>query len=274
MEIAGEYNIFGRVSPEQKQILVKALKTMGHNVAMTGDGVNDILALKEADCSISVASGSEAARNVSHLVLLDSNFLNLPAVVGEGRRVVNNIVNSASLFLMKTFFTFVLTIFCLIMNRNYPFTPNQIILLEMFTIGIPSFFLALQPNQEKIKGKFINKVALKSVCYGLILFATFLACFIFDRYLGTNCYETLASLSITFVGLMILLKICTPLNLFRTILFLGMVALTSIALLILPYDSFFSFVPITVTHKIFITMLTFLSFMVLYLPLIFKQKKS
>ncbi len=273
MEIAGEYNIFGRVSPEQKQILVKALKNMGHNVAMTGDGVNDILALKEADCSISVASGSEAARNVSHLVLLDSNFLNLPTVVGEGRRVVNNIVNSASLFLMKTFFTLVLTIFCLIMNINYPFTPNQILLLEFFTIGVPSFFLALQPNQEKIEGKFINKVAIKSVCFGLILFATFLACFMFDKYLGTSCYETLASLSVTFVGLMILLRICTPLNMFRTILYLGMVSLTAVALLILPYESFFGYVPITITHKIFIAMLTFLSFMILYLPLIFNRKK-
>ncbi len=274
MEIAGEYNIFGRVSPEQKQILVKALKNMGHNVAMTGDGVNDILALKEADCSISVASGSEAARNVSHLVLLDSNFLNLPAVVGEGRRVVNNIVNSASLFLMKTFFTFILTIFCLIVNINYPFTPNQIILLELFTIGIPSFFLALQPNQDKIEGKFINKVALKSVCYGLILFVTFLSCFMFDRYLGTSCYETLASLSITFVGLVILLKICTPLNMFRTILYLGMVAATALALLIMPYESFFSYVPLNVTHKIFIALMAAISFVVLYLPLIFKRKKS
>ncbi len=274
MEIAGEYNIFGRVSPEQKQILVKALKNMGHNVAMTGDGVNDILALKEADCSISVASGSEAARNVSHLVLLDSNFLNLPAVVGEGRRVVNNIVNSASLFLMKTFFTLVLTIFCLIININYPFTPNQIILLEFFTIGVPSFMLALQPNQDKIKGKFINKVALKSVCYGLVLFITFIACFLFDKYLGTNCYETLASLSITFVGLVILLKICTPLNMYRAVLVVGMIALTALALLILPYESFFGYVPLTITHKIFIAMLTFISFAVLYSPLLFKQKKS
>lgn len=274
MEIAGEYNIFGRVSPEQKQVLVKALKNMGHNVAMTGDGVNDILALKEADCSISVASGSEAARNVSHLVLLDSNFLNLPAVVGEGRRVVNNIVNSASLFLMKTFFTLVLTVFCLIVNINYPFTPNQIILLEFFTIGVPSFMLALQPNQDKIKGKFINKVALKSVCYGLVLFFTFIACFLFDKYLGTNCYETLASLSITFVGLVILLKICTPLNMYRAVLVLGMITLTALALLILPYENFFGYVTLTITHKIFIALLTFISFAVLYCPLLFKQKKS
>lgn len=274
IESAKEYNIFGRVSPEQKQILVKALKNMGHKVAMTGDGVNDILALKEADCSISVASGSEAARNVSHLVLLDSNFLNLPAVVQEGRRVVNNIVNSASLFLMKTLFTLLLTIFCLIVNINYPFIPNQVLLLEFFAIGIPSFILALQPNSNKIEGKFINKVAIKSVCYGLILFLSFLACYIFDiNFLGGKSYETMASLTITFVGLVILLKICRPLNVYRGVLSAGMIIGTLLALFILP-NSFFGFVDLSLTGKLFIALITFVSFFVLFLPLILTKNNK
>ena len=274
IECASEYNIFGRVSPEQKQILVKALKNMGHKVAMTGDGVNDILALKEADCSISVASGSEAARNVSHLVLLDSNFLNLPQVVKEGRRVVNNIVNSASLFLMKTLFTFLLTIFCVIVNINYPFVPNQVMLLEFFTIGIPSFFLALQPNDKPVEGKFINKVAIKSLCYGILLFFSFLACYYFDTlYLTGALYETMASLCVTFVGLVVLLKICRPLNVYRGILVAGMLLGTMLSLLILP-DTFFSYVAIPLIGKLFIALITFLSFTILFLPLLLTNKKQ
>lgn len=274
IECANEYNIFGRVSPEQKQILVKALKNMGHKVAMTGDGVNDILALKEADCSISVASGSEAARNVSHLVLLDSNFLNLPQVVKEGRRVVNNIVNSASLFLMKTLFTLLLTVFCLIVNINYPFIPNQVLLLEFFAIGIPSFILALQPNSNKIEGKFINKVAIKSVCYGLLLFATFLSCYIFDKTFGAGTsYETIASLSVTFVGLVILIKICRPLNVYRGVLVAGMILATMLALFLLP-SVFFSYVTLTITSKLFIALTTFVSFFVLFLPLILTKNNK
>ena len=151
IDAADQYTIFGRVSPEQKSILVKALKAKGHKVAMTGDGVNDILALKEADCSIAMASGSEATRHVSNLVLLDSNFSSMPSVVAEGRRVINNIQKSSSLFLMKTIYTILLSIFCLIVKTDYPFTTRQVLLLEILVIGIPSFFLALQPNNEKIK---------------------------------------------------------------------------------------------------------------------------
>ena len=273
IECASEYNIFGRVSPEQKQILVKALKNQGHKVAMTGDGVNDILALKEADCSISVASGSEAARNVSHLVLLDSNFLNLPQVVQEGRRVVNNIVNSASLFLMKTIFTFLLTVLCLFLKIDYPFIPNQVLLLEFFVIGVPSFILALQPNSKKIEGKFINKVAIKSVFYGLVLFASFVACYLFDTtFSNGTSYETMASLSVTFIGLVVLLRICRPLNLYRGLLAIGMVLGTFITLYIMP-SSFFNYVPLDLTSTIFVLLLTFVSFFILFLPLILTKNK-
>lgn len=265
MESVNDYNVFGRVSPEQKAIIVKALKNAQNKVAMTGDGVNDILALKEADCSISVASGSEAARNVSHLVLLDSNFLNLPMVVEEGRRVVNNIVNSASLFLMKTFFTIALTVFCLCTGINYPFVPNQILLLEFFTIGVPSFFLALQPNKEKIRGKFINLVAKKSVLYGILLFATFLSCYFYGTYhLSGVSYETMSSLAITFVGLMILLKICKPLNWYRTVLYIAMVLGTILALKVIPW-SFYSYSNLTNEAILFIVVVVLSSFVLLNL---------
>ena len=273
IECAGEYNIFGRVSPEQKQILVKALKNLGHKVAMTGDGVNDILALKEADCSISVSSGSEAARNVSHLVLLDNNFLNLPQVVKEGRRVVNNIVNSASLFLMKTLYVFMVTIFCLITKLEYPFAPTQMFLLETFVIGLPSFFLALQPNNNKIQGTFLNQVALKSVSYGILLFATFLSCYGFDIYvLGTNTYETLASLSMTFVGLVVLLKLCVPVNIYRGILIASMVVVTLLSLFILP-ASLFYYQALTLTENLFVALITFVSFALVFIPLIVKKRE-
>lgn len=274
IESVNDYNVFGRVSPEQKAIIVKALKNAQYKVAMTGDGVNDILALKEADCSISVASGSEAARNVSHLVLLDSNFLNLPTVVEEGRRVVNNIVNSASLFLMKTFFTIALTVFCLCTGINYPFVPNQILLLEFFTIGVPSFFLALQPNNEKIKGKFINLVAMKSVLYGVLLFSTFLSCYFYGtHHLSGVSYETMSSLAITFVGLMILLKICKPLNWYRTILYIAMFVGTILALKIIPW-SFYSYSTLSQEAILFIVVVVLASFILLNLDSYYNLDKA
>lgn len=274
IESVNDYNVFGRVSPEQKAIIVKALKNAQYKVAMTGDGVNDILALKEADCSISVASGSEAARNVSHLVLLDSNFLNLPTVVEEGRRVVNNIVNSASLFLMKTFFTIALTVFCLCTGINYPFVPNQILLLEFFTIGVPSFFLALQPNKEKIKGKFINLVAMKSVLYGVLLFSTFLSCYFYGtHHLSGVSYETMSSLAITFVGLMILLKICKPLNWYRTILYIAMFVGTILALKIIPW-SFYSYSTLSQEAILFIVVVVLASFILLNLDSYYNLDKA
>jgi cation-transporting ATPase E len=169
IEIADKYTIFGRVTPEQKATLVKALKAKGKTVAMTGDGVNDILALKEADCSVAIAAGSDAARSVSHLVLLDSNFSSMPSVVAEGRRVVNNIQKSSSLFLMKTLFTIIISIMVLLLGKSYPFSPVQFMALEYFVIGLPSFFLALQPNHNIIKGKFISNLLRNALPAGLTL---------------------------------------------------------------------------------------------------------
>lgn len=155
---AKEYTIFGRVTPVQKKELVQALKKEGHTVAMTGDGVNDVLALKEADCSIAMASGSDATRNVAELVLLDSNFASMPEIVLEGRRTINNIERSATLFLVKTIYAGILAIIFLFVNMPYPFMPIQLTLISTVTIGIPSFVLALEPNKERIKGKFLRNV--------------------------------------------------------------------------------------------------------------------
>lgn len=162
-EIVQKYTIFGRVTPTQKKDLVVALKNMGHTVAMTGDGVNDVLALKEADCSIAMASGSDAARNVSELVLLDSNFEAMPKIVAEGRKTINNIERSASLFLAKTMYATILAILFVFISWPYPFMPIQLSLISVVTIGIPSFALALEPNKERIKGHFLINVISRSM---------------------------------------------------------------------------------------------------------------
>ena len=253
IDAADNYTVFGRVSPEQKSILVKALKSKGHKVAMTGDGVNDILALKEADCSIAMASGSEATRLVSNLVLLDSNFASMPSVVAEGRRVINNVQKSSSLFLMKTLFTILLSIFCLIIKTNYPFTTKQVLLLEILVIGIPSFFLALQPNNERIKGKFLINVLSKSLPSAIILFLNVLACYFFDRLLGTNGqFQTMASIAITVVGLFILYRICKPFDVFRGIMFAAMLTLCAMVLAIPNWRLFLEYDMLSLQNILFI----------------------
>lgn len=255
IDAAGKYSVFGRVSPEQKCVLVKALKAQGHKVAMTGDGVNDILALKEADCSIAMASGSEATRNVSHLVLLDSNFNSMPSVVGEGRRVVNNIQKSSSLYLMKTLFTIMITVLCLIFAIDYPFNTNQILLLEWCVIGAPSFFLALQPNTDKIKGRFLINLIAKSLPGALIFVANVAACYLFT--LITECpdqFVTMASLVLTFSGLLVLYNVCKPIDVFRGILVASMVIM-SIALIIFIPGSFFEYVDLNLQNMLFIIIL-------------------
>lgn len=158
IDAAERYTIFGRVKPEQKLLLVKALKANGHTVAMTGDGVNDVLALKESDCSVAMASGSDAAKNVSSLVLLDSNFASMPHIVAEGRRSINNLERSAALFLVKTIYNLLLALIFAIIPAQLPYEPNDMTIIGAVTIGIPSFLLALEPNNERITGRFITKV--------------------------------------------------------------------------------------------------------------------
>lgn len=236
IEIADKYTIFGRVTPEQKATLVKALKAKGKTVAMTGDGVNDILALKEADCSVAIAAGSDAARSVSHLVLLDSNFSSMPSVVAEGRRVINNIQKSSSLFLMKTLFTIIVSVMVLLLGESYPFSPAQFMVLEYFVIGLPSFFLALQPNHNIIKGKFISNLLKNALPAGLTLVLNAIAMYIYNYFFGISpeVLATMASIAITCTGLIILFNLCRPFNLMRGILIFVMSTLALLIMLLLP----------------------------------------
>ena len=232
--VANKYTVFGRVTPDQKAILVRSIKGAGNTVAMTGDGVNDILALKEADCAISVASGSEAARNVSHLVLMDNNFASMPKVVGEGRRVVNNIKNSASLYLMKTLFTGILAVICMvILQQPYLFMPSNMLLLEVCIIGAPSVALSLQPNKERVQGKFITHVMSRSIPGAVLMICCVMAIYLvyfFNPQQYEAYYVPMCMMAMTFAGLVMLLRVCQPLNVYRTTLFLLMVAFTALAL--------------------------------------------
>lgn len=213
-DAVNKYTVFGRVTPKQKKQLVKALQAKGHTVAMTGDGVNDILAMKDADCSVAMASGSEAAAQAAQVVLLDSDFAHMPDVVYEGRRVVNNIQRSASLFLVKNIFSLLLSLFSVILMVTYPLEPAQVSLISMFTIGVPGFLLALEQNKDRIKGHFITNVMLKALPGGLtdvIAVGTLVVCgevfCISDASIGT-----IATLVLSVVGFMILFKISEPLN--------------------------------------------------------------
>lgn len=247
VEAASKYAVFGRVSPDQKSILVRALKAEGKKVAMTGDGVNDILALKEADCSIAMASGSEAARNVSQVVLLDSNFSSMPNIVAEGRRVINNISKSSALFLMKTIFAIMLAVFVIISRMTYPFTTLHYLLMDVFVVGIASFFLALQPNNEPIKGKFMYNLFSKALPAGILLFAGFLGCYIWYKAPGSGISEdtmqTMAAFCLTFTGITILFRICRPFDVFKTVLMLFVVIAVSLFIALMP--GFFGFVDLS-----------------------------
>ena len=222
-EAALNYTVFGRVLPEQKRQLVRALQRKGKTVAMTGDGVNDVLALKDADCSVAMASGSEAAMQAAQVVLLESDFSKMPEVVAEGRRVVNNIQQSASLFLVKNIFSFLLSLVSIIFVFTYPLGPSQISLISMFTIGIPGFFLSLQPNKNVIKGRFLQNVLLKALPAGLTDVLVVAALAIFSRTFGVGGEDlsTAATMLLAIVGFMILFKICKPLNSLRLAICIG-----------------------------------------------------
>lgn len=225
-DAVNKYTVFGRVTPKQKKQLVKALQAKGHTVAMTGDGVNDILAMKDADCSVAMASGSEAAAQAAQVVLLDSDFAHMPDVVYEGRRVVNNIQRSASLFLVKNIFSLLLSLFSVILMVTYPLEPAQVSLISMFTIGVPGFLLALEQNKDRIKGHFITNVMLKALPGGLtdvIAIGALVVCgevfCISDASIGT-----IATLVLSVVGFMILFKISEPLNRMKYAVIIGNIA--------------------------------------------------
>ena len=239
--VADKYTVFGRVTPEQKAILVKSVKSAGNTVAMTGDGVNDILAMKEADCAVSVASGSEAAKNVSHIVLLDNNFASMPKVVFEGRRVINNIQNSSAMYLMKTLFTTIFAILSIISWREYPFYTSSLMLMEIFVIGVPTFFLSLQPNKDRVRGKFLSTVLSRAIPCAIVLVLAVQSV----RYISEwqpNYFEAtkdeLSVLIITFAGLVMLYRISLPLNLYRGVLFLAMLAGCIVGITLFPTQIF------------------------------------
>ena len=236
--------IFGRSRPEQKKFIVKYLKKKGHTVAMTGDGVNDVLALKESDCAISVKSGSDAARNVSQLILLDDDFNSLPKVVAEGRQTINNVERSASLLLVKTLYTIMLIIFSILSFQKYFFIPIQLTFITTFTIGAPSFILALEPNSELVKGNFLFKIFSKSLPIALMVVFNVVLVSAFSKVFGLS-YELQSSISViltTISGLYYLFKICHPINLYRGALFTVMTCGFLYCLLFQP--EFFNILPL------------------------------
>ena len=223
IDALNKYTVFGRVTPEMKRRMVNLLKEMGNTVAMTGDGVNDVLALKDADCSVAMSSGSEAACQVSQVVLLDNDFSKMPKVVLEGRRVVNNIQRSAGLFFVKNIFSFLLSLLSLIFVFKYPLEPSQVSFITMFTIGIPGFFLALEPEKSRIEGKFLPNVLRKAIPGGVAdVFAVGALVFCGNAFnLESSDISTAATLLLSMVGFMVLIKVCTPLNKLRTTIIAG-----------------------------------------------------
>lgn len=235
-EAVERYTVFGRVTPDQKRRFVRALKAAGHTVAMTGDGVNDVLALKEADCSVAMASGSDAACQVSHIVLLESNFAAMPSVVAEGRRVINNIERSASLFLVKNIFSFILAVITLVFTLPYPVTSAQMSLVSALTIGIPGFILAMEPNSARIKGKFLPNVVGRALPGGLtnlfLVLGAILFCLVFE--LPEDMMGTICTVILCVVGLMVVHRTCKPYDLLRRAMMVALVVGFGICVLVLP----------------------------------------
>lgn len=235
-DAAVKYNIFGRTNPEQKKKIVKALQARGNVVAMTGDGVNDVLALKTADCSVALGSGSDAAANAAQVVLLDSDFSSMPSVVLEGRRVVNNIQRSASLFLVKNIFSILLSIYTLIAVNRYPLYPTQLSLFGIFIVGLPGFLLAMQPNKEIIRGKFIRNVIIKALPAALTDSIIVIALTLIGESYGTdhNQLTTMITFVIISIGLLMLVRVCRPMNLTRGSICLAMLAGIVLSVIFLP----------------------------------------
>lgn len=236
--IAREYAVFGRVRPEQKAKLIEAIQADGHKVAMTGDGVNDIVALKKADCSIAMASGSAAARNVSHMVSLDNNFSRLPDVVAEGRRVINNLQRTSALFLTKTAFAMIMSLAFLVSTwangPAYPFTTKNMMIWETLTIGLGGFLLALQPTKDRISGSFVKNVLMRAAPAGAVIVLAVLTVFVVRASLGDGfmAYSTAISAAVTvfsFLSFFVLFRICLPLNTYRSIVFFGLLTVGLIA---------------------------------------------
>ncbi len=249
------YNIFARVTPNQKKALVKALKENGHTVAMTGDGVNDVLALREADCSIAMASGSDAARNVSEIVLLNSDFEAIPKVIEEGRRTINNIERSSSLFLTKTIYATLLSILFLFIPLSYPFEPIQLSLISTITIGIPAFVLALEPNNQRVKKHFFINILKKSLPGGITIVINILSIVLITKIfnIDSETISTMAVILVATTGFILLYKICYKFNLLRLSLYIFLIILFISS--IIGFRKLFELVILDFVHVIYILLM-------------------
>jgi cation-transporting ATPase E len=236
IEIADDYTVFGRVTPSQKQLLIEAFQSQKHRVAMSGDGVKAILALKTADCSVAIASGSEAARNISHLVLLDNDFASLPKVVKQGRQIVNNMQNAAVLYLVKTMYTILLTLIVLLTANIYPFEPIQMFVIETFIIGIPSFFIALEPNEKRFEGSFLWNVFKNVIPGTLLVIANLIGVYVFASQwpsITQGEISTVGIVAATFAYLLVLVNVSSPLNKRRSIIEISAALIAALCFLVM-----------------------------------------
>lgn len=255
-EVAESCNVFGRVTPAQKKSLVLALQEKGHSVAMTGDGVNDVLALKEADCSVAMASGSDAARNVSQLVLVNNDFASMPSVVAEGRRTINNIEQSSALYLVKTIYSVVLSILFIFFNSQYPFEPIQLTLIGAFTVAIPSFVLALQPNDNRIKGNFTAKIFAHAIPSAMCVILNIILIISTGNIFGVSNPNELSTLCVYLTALssfLLVVRLSLPINLLRGVMLA--LSVSGVVLGSLFFSSLFSVVPLSVQGLIMLAVL-------------------
>lgn len=259
--VVEENTIFGRVKPDQKRMLISSLKHNGHVVAMTGDGVNDVLALKESDCGVAMNDGADAARNVAEIVLLDSNFDSMPKIVGEGRRTINNVERSATLFLSKTIYASLLALLFLFINYTYPFIPIQMTLINSLTIGIPAFILALEPNRSRVKGKFFINVISKAIPSGIttvvnILILVFVASIL---NIPNEQTSTIAVIITAYTAILLIYRISKPLNLLRKSLLI-LITLILLLMILTPVGrSVFSLVWLTPNSLLILLPLMYVS---------------
>lgn len=267
-EAAESCNVFGRVTPAQKKSLVLALQGKGHSVAMTGDGVNDVLALKEADCSVAMASGSDAARNVSQLVLVNNDFASMPSVVAEGRRTINNIEQSSALYLVKTIYSVILSILFIFFNSQYPFEPIQLTLIGAFTVAIPSFVLALQPNDNRIKGNFTAKIFAHAIPSAVCVILNIILIISMGSFFGVSNPDELSTLCVYLTALscfLLVVRLSLPINLLRGVMLA--VSISGVVLGSLFFSSLFSVVPLSAQGLIMLAVLavvTLILFNVMY----------
>lgn len=272
------FTVFGRVTPEQKKNLVVTLKDMGRTVAMTGDGVNDILALKESHCGIALASGNSSTKSVAQIVLLDSDFSSIPKIIGEGRKIINNLERVASLYLTKTIYSILLSIIFSVYLMPYPFIPIQLTLIGALLIGIPSFFLAFTPNTDRVKGNFLSRLLSKTVPKGFVVaLFTFLMFFIANKAkLDILEIRTLAVLTAGGIGLVVLLKVAKPLNLFKASLVFIMFLLFSLAFITPLGKNIFSFTTLSSKYLLISIGLIVISYFIIdiFIKIVNKIKKQ